>query len=108
MVRSHSPREDWAGRLHAFFAAERYHLAWARYGSGASGYMGTALAWPQGPDSAVRLVDLDMWRVGDGIPAAPAVWGRPVRKMLGLLDEAHEAALRPLTSLFGLATRPTV
>lgn len=37
---------DWAGELHAFFAAEGYQFVTALYGRHFNGYMGVGLAWP--------------------------------------------------------------
>eukprot|EP01032_Pedospumella_encystans_P035228 gene35228-39848_t len=53
---------NWAGVLHAFFAARGYHMVTGLYGGKFNGYMGVAVAVPT---AKYDIVDVDITRVAD-------------------------------------------
>lgn len=92
--------QDWAGKLHAFFAANNYHFVTGLYGKRFNGYMGVGLAFSL---DQYEALDIDVSRLSDqrlgGWPKPPEVANR------GLIGSAYDLLVKDIIGSFVL--KPT-
>jgi len=71
--------QEWAGKLHPFFAAQGYYLITALYGHRFNGYMGVATAVPL---SEYNIVKVDIKKASDAMTKKPSVKPHYIKQFL--------------------------